>query len=182
MIPEKIKKILYGFVAVIIIAGGIWFLDGYYLPSSEIAPAITTNPIVPTAAPTNFSGTKSVVPPETPSENIKTSVGGNIPRPENKQINITLSAGENAYTFTVPENANVHEAMTILSKTTPFTFTAKEYSGLGYFIEAINGVKNAGGYYWTLYMNGKYSTVGASDLKLSAGDHIEWKYSDKVNY
>ena len=66
--------------------------------------------------------------------------------------------------------------MISLSAHHPLTFTSTYYSGLGYLIDELNGVKNENGMYWTLYVNGKYSVVGASGYKLSEGDSIEWKY------
>ncbi len=86
------------------------------------------------------------------------------------------------YDISVQKGATVYDTMTTLASTTQFSFNAKYYSGLGYFIDAINGIKNANGNYWTLYVNGTYATVGASAYRLSANDSIEWKYSDKANY
>lgn len=78
-----------------------------------------------------------------------------------------------------PKNHSVYEAMTALASTTDFTFKSKYYPGLGFFIEEINGVKNADGFYWTLYINGRYSTVGASQYILKDKDRYEWKYEKK---
>jgi len=68
--------------------------------------------------------------------------------------------------------------MTVLasSSATPFVFKAKEYPGMGYLVEEINGIKGAGGKYWTLYVNGKYATVGVSQYKPNDGDVIDWRY------
>ncbi len=57
-----------------------------------------------------------------------------------------------------------------------FSFKGKTYPDLGFFVEEIGGVPNADGYYWTLYVNGTYSTDGASKKAVKAGDAIEWKY------
>jgi len=51
--------------------------------------------------------------------------------------------------------------------------------GLGSFIQEINGVENSSGAYWTFYVNGRYSTTGASQYVLSQGDTIEWKFEKK---
>ena len=69
--------------------------------------------------------------------------------------------------------------MNQLSLNGNFSFKAKNYSGLGYFVEEINGIKNADGFYWTLYINNKYSTVGVSQYKLMSGDSVWWKYEKK---
>ncbi|MDO8663685.1 MAG: DUF4430 domain-containing protein [Candidatus Wildermuthbacteria bacterium] len=173
-------KVFYGVLAALAVSGGMWFIGGYHLPVSKNAETVSS---------------------------VNATEG-------KKNINITLTAGENSYTVfvgdedksssspfaiarvgdedksssspfaiaRVPEGGSVYDAMDILSKTASFTFSATRYAGIGYFIDSINGVKNADGNYWTLYVNGKYSTVGASAYALQGNDRIEWKYSDKANY
>lgn len=93
-----------------------------------------------------------------------------------KLLDITFTAGFFSSSLRVPENSSAYDAMTILASTTALTFKSTYYSGLGYFIKEINNKPNADGAYWTLYINGKYSNVGASQYKLRQGDAIEWKY------
>ena len=50
------------------------------------------------------------------------------------------------------------------------------FSGLGFFVESINGIKEGNGYSWIYYINGKKATVGVSTYRLQNGDLIEWKY------
>ena len=50
------------------------------------------------------------------------------------------------------------------------------FSGLGFFVDEINGVKAGNGYSWIYYINGVKATVGVSTYKLQKGDLIEWKY------
>lgn len=52
---------------------------------------------------------------------------------------------------------------------------AKEYSGIGEFVEEIDGIKPDNRHFWAFYVNGKSSTVGASSYTLKDGDKIEWK-------
>lgn len=66
--------------------------------------------------------------------------------------------------------------MKTLASTDAISFTARDFPGLGVFIESINGKKNADGYFWILYVNGKSSDTGASQTTLKAGDAIEWRY------
>ena len=56
------------------------------------------------------------------------------------------------------------------------TFMSHEYPGMGTFIDSIQGVANADGYYWILYHNGSKSSVGASSIVLHQGDSAEWRY------
>ena len=48
---------------------------------------------------------------------------------------------------------------------------------LGVFVESINGVANEPQAleYWTLYVNGERSLLGASGTKVNAGDKLEWR-------
>ena len=95
------------------------------------------------------------------------------------KINISLSAGNSSYSIAVPRGATAYDAMTaVAAENSNFTFKSKLYSGLGYFIQEINSVPNAGGKYWTLYINGKYSNVGASQYVLMSGDKVEWRFEN----
>lgn len=55
-------------------------------------------------------------------------------------------------------------------------YTSKLYPTLGSFVESIGGLKNEGGSYWMLYINGTFSSTGVSQTKVEQGDHIEWRY------
>jgi len=57
-----------------------------------------------------------------------------------------------------------------------FLFTARTFTGLGEFIESINGVRNENGFYWTLFINGGLSEYGVSSLPVAPGDVLEWRY------
>ena len=56
------------------------------------------------------------------------------------------------------------------------TFTDKTYSGMGKFIEEINGLKNNGNQSWIYYVNEIEAQVGVSNYKINKGDIISWKY------
>jgi hypothetical protein len=91
-------------------------------------------------------------------------------------VHITFSAGQSSYPADVKDGSTVYDAMLTLASTTNFSFKSQYYSGIGYFIKEINNQPNEGGTYWTLYINGKYSNVGASEYRLKSGDSVEWKY------
>ncbi|MEK7185548.1 MAG: DUF4430 domain-containing protein [Patescibacteria group bacterium] len=95
------------------------------------------------------------------------------------QIPVTFLVGDASHQISVPVGSSVYDAMNNVASTTSFRFVAKHFSGLGYFIEQINGVKNVNGAFWTLYINGIYSTVGASEYRLKDGDLVEWKFEKK---
>ncbi|MBI4065911.1 DUF4430 domain-containing protein [Candidatus Kaiserbacteria bacterium] len=88
----------------------------------------------------------------------------------------TFKVGDKTYQTDVAPNENVIGAMRTLSSTADFTYTSREYPGLGVFVDSINGIKNSGGMYWILYTNGVTASLGASATVLKADDVIEWKY------
>jgi len=88
----------------------------------------------------------------------------------------TFNVGDRTYSATVAPNETVMSAMRTLAMTDDFTYTSKEYSGLGVFVDSINGKKNGNGMYWILYVNDALSNSGAGATVLSAGDVVEWKY------
>jgi hypothetical protein len=91
------------------------------------------------------------------------------------EIAAVLKVGEQTYEAKVPEQTTAYGFMTKLASTTALTFTSKYATGLGYYIEEINGAKSNDGAYWTLYINGKESMVGVSSYVLKDNDIIEWK-------
>ncbi len=100
-----------------------------------------------------------------------------ISEPEVKDI-VTISINGGA-TTEVPftSGMTVHEAMTAASADGAFTYTTSEFSGLGVFVEAINGVGDDGSNKnWIFRVNGKLASVGASGYSLQAGDQISWTY------
>jgi len=79
----------------------------------------------------------------------------------------------------VAEGSTVEEAMIALESEGTFAFSARTYSGLGSFVEEIQGKRNTSEYYWILHVNGKKSATGISQTRISSGDIIEWKYEKK---
>ena len=148
------KKITFFGLSLAIFLAFIFFIKGPQVPKQY--------------SPQDFSAASSSVSVSTPT---KVSI------PKNLSVNFVVGAKN--YSANVPAGSTTYDAMNILASTTDFSFKSDFYSGLGYFIEEINGVKNSGGYYWTLYVDGKYSEVGASSYKLLSGDSVEWKYEKK---
>jgi len=109
----------------------------------------------------------------------KSSVDSSLIQKIVTKAQVNFIVGDKKYSAAILPGQSVYEAMQILSSTTSFTFKAKYYPSLGYFIDEINGVKNTDGFYWTLYVNDTYSTVGAAQVILKDGDKVEWKYEKK---
>lgn len=88
----------------------------------------------------------------------------------------TLVVAEHRYPILLDAEKTVLSAMQYLASSKELSFSGKEFPSLGFFVESINGTKNAGGRYWILYRNGAQSMVGASSATIGPGDVIEWKY------
>jgi hypothetical protein len=52
--------------------------------------------------------------------------------------------------------------------------TSQRDSGLGNFIDEINGIKGTKGRYWIYYINNKKASVGVSKYFVKNGDIIKW--------
>jgi hypothetical protein len=52
----------------------------------------------------------------------------------------------------------------------------KVYSGIGEFVDGIDGLKSDTKHFWSFYVNGKQSTVGAGSYTTKTTDTIEWKF------
>lgn len=76
------------------------------------------------------------------------------------------------------EKITVFDLMKKASKEEKFSFHYENYS-FGIFIYEISGLgsKDDMKNWWKLSVNGKDSSVGASDCKVSDGDKIEWEYT-----
>jgi len=70
------------------------------------------------------------------------------------------------------------DAMHAFADASNFSFSGRNFPGLGFFIEEIGGHKNADGNYWFLYINDESSQKGASQTKVSPGDIVEWRYKE----
>ena len=96
---------------------------------------------------------------------------------EEKQIEATLNVLDKTYKTNVKEGATVYDSMNNIQsvKENNFSFSGKEYSGLGYFVDEINGIKGIPGKYWIYYINNKEASVSISKYILKSGDIISWK-------
>ena len=56
-----------------------------------------------------------------------------------------------------------------------FTVETKHYS-FGDMVQSINGLAADDTHYWSFYVNGKSSDIGASDYLSKSTDTLEWKY------
>jgi hypothetical protein len=99
----------------------------------------------------------------------------------NQSTPFTLTIDGKTITATTAQNSTVYDAMNELQKQKILSFTTKKFTGLGYFIESINGISNSPctGYYWTLYINNEEAKVGVSNYIIKPNDSITWKFENK---
>ena len=90
--------------------------------------------------------------------------------------------GEN-YNIGFLDGNSIYDLMKDLKNQGKIDFVGENYSGIGFFVEEINGVKNDSRTlkYWIYYVNGKSASMGVSSYQIKANDIIEWKY-EKSNF
>lgn len=90
---------------------------------------------------------------------------------------------ENSYTLDIQKEHSAYELMRVAQEQGLITFGAKGYSGMGFFIESINGVSNDNrkGTYWIYYINGKKAQLGVSSYIVQPEDIIKWNYEHDEN-
>jgi len=97
---------------------------------------------------------------------------------QNLSVSAFLIVQDKSYELSILEGSSVYDVMVIARETTDFDFSGKKFSGLGFFVEEINGITGdtETEMYWTFYINDAKSNVGVSEYILNEGDVIEWKY------
>lgn len=101
------------------------------------------------------------------------------PATQTVTLEIKSSSGTATYGLPVTGETTVAALLTQASKTHGFSLETKDYGGtLGIFVEGISGIRsdNAREWYWTLYLNGTKSPLGASSARVRAGDRVTWSF------
>jgi len=104
---------------------------------------------------------------------------------EHKQLPYSATITVNQKNYTVDfekEGTILKDLLNKLQTESDFTFFGINYSGLGFFITEINGIKNDNkqGKYWVYYLNGVSAKAGISIQKINSQDNIEWKYENST--
>ncbi len=100
-------------------------------------------------------------------------------RTEKEGVQAVLEVPGLSYEVFVPEGSTVYDLMAAAaSKYNNFSFKGKEFGGIGFFVEEINGLAQdkGEGRYWIYYINGETAKVGVSQYKIKENDVISWKY------
>ncbi|PIT87785.1 MAG: hypothetical protein COU31_00980 [Candidatus Magasanikbacteria bacterium CG10_big_fil_rev_8_21_14_0_10_40_10] len=106
------------------------------------------------------------------------AITANAPIPANSDHTAWLIINEKKYKIDTREKISVIEAMQTLKNANELDFDGVKYSSLGFFVTAIDGIKNnpVKNTYWFYYVNGQSATIGASNYILKSNDIITWKY------
>lgn len=95
-------------------------------------------------------------------------------------LQVTVFVNQEKFSKEIPENSTVYDLLVDLDREGKIDFVFKEFSGLGFLVESISGVKSGSGKYWIYYVNGKKAETGISNYKLKNSDSISWKLEDEI--
>jgi len=188
MRSKKYKKIILGFLGVLV----LFIISAYFVGLQSKNHSVKLQESSENPAIQNSEENDLTKKTSSDQENLQlkenTQLQENIKQNENvaenqNLIEASLKVQDKNYATKIKEGSSAYDLMNQL-KIQGFNFSATEYSNLGFFVTEINGVKEdrKNSTYWTLYINGQESTVGASQLILKEGDLIEWKNENRKNY
>lgn len=94
------------------------------------------------------------------------------------EIKAEVIVDSQSYPASLMPESSVYDALFKLNAEKKIQVTFKSYSGLGYFVDEINGVKSdkLRGKYWIYYINGVKAQTGISTYIIKSGDVIIWKF------
>jgi hypothetical protein len=137
-------------------------------PTEPLATTVQT--VAPIEQPvTQTTPQPPVLTPLSPTQNQETN--NNV---DQKIVNLSIESIGN-YKVDWSNGDSAWDIMKKASAKYHFDMTYKIYP-FGIYVMMIGDKKSEGNYYWSLYYNGSYSMLGASDLKVQANDEISWKY------
>lgn len=103
-----------------------------------------------------------------------------VSAPAEEKIKAVMIISSAKYEAEIKPGGSAYDLMNLLKNENKINFSGKDYAGLGFFVEEINGVKNnPTGANWLYYVNGRPAPVGVSYYLIKANDIIEWKYEKK---
>lgn len=94
-------------------------------------------------------------------------------------ISVTLKTGETSYEVTIPQGSSVYDVME-RAQAQGFMFAGREFSGLGFFVEEIEGRRQnpKDRMYWIYYVNEKKAQVGVSLYIIEDNNVITFRYEE----
>ncbi len=144
------------------------------IQTEELIPAVLKQSDSKSPETNNKSAEQKQTPPPTTSITVATPT-------TTETIPIKFKIEDKEYEINIKPNISAYEAMNTLRESGRISFSTKNFSGLGQFVEEINGIKNSPntGFYWTFYINNQEAKVGISNYIIKPNDLITWKYMKK---
>lgn len=96
------------------------------------------------------------------------------------KITTKINAGRKAGNYVI-DYISDENAFELLKRITDNDIEYTDWGGdLGIFVDCIGGICRTNGYeyFWSFYINGRLSEVGASGYIIQPNDVIEWKYAE----
>lgn len=172
---------------------GLWALSGLILLGSTIwldhinqrplahAPRSEVSNIQTTSTVLVQSAKEKIRPLTTPEQKISAPEPPVAPlAEEEKKISVSFKFIAPDWTkdtaLNLSEDKTVYEAMEEMVKENKISVEFKQFSGLGAFVQSIDGLAPQDNQYWIYYLNGKIANVGISLTKLKNDDVITWRY------
>jgi len=163
----------YKYFVYLIVAAALAGMSYYMLSSAVNTSLLTTTPapIINPATTTHAS----LPQPPAPSASVSGLTSVKVNATEEQAIAPTK------YVVPVHSETTALAAMEAYAVANPdFRYSGREFAGLGFFVEEIGGLKNANGYYWTLFINNAPSELGASSAEVGPEDIVEWRYQKGI--
>ncbi|MBI2113387.1 MAG: DUF4430 domain-containing protein [Candidatus Wildermuthbacteria bacterium] len=84
------------------------------------------------------------------------------------------------YDVSFQQQSTVYDLMKIAEQQHGIVFAGREYAGLGFFVDSINGKRESQikGMHWIYSINGKKANVGVSWYIIQPNDVISWTYEN----
>jgi len=94
-------------------------------------------------------------------------------------LSVALEVQETLYELKIAEGSSVYDLLAVAQETTDFTFAGREFAGLGFYVDSVNGKKEGNNKYWIYYINGQKAHVGVSWYQLNNHDTITFHLEDE---
>ena len=93
-------------------------------------------------------------------------------------LRASLVIGEKTYDLQFHEGETLYQAMRRLEGEGALTIQGTNFSGIGFFIDGLNGVTNGSGKYWVYSINGVKATLGVEGYRPKSGETIVWMFEE----
>ena len=116
------------------------------------------------------------------SSSLQDRTSGLVPPPGTIPVVLAVLEVQGAtYEIAVPQGSTVYELMAKAQEETDFSFSGREFAGMGFFVEEIQGKRQnpKEQRYWMYSINGQKAQLGISFYELQSNDVISWTYEQE---